>query len=445
MEPTRGEPAPAREVNNGAVRGRRVETPAVRSLLRVLERPQFTWVDGDTLVAGGGAAATITADGPGRFDAVREQAADVFERIEAPATLPESARPRLYGGVSFTDSHTAATSDTWAGFPGASFVLPAVQFTVTPETTWLTSTALGPSATATAAGRLERWERRIRALPKLEATGQPGIVELRYTPQRDHWREQVGAALERIHENTLEKVVLAQSLRATLERPAVPGDLLERLGESYPDCYRFLFAPAGGGTFFGATPERLVSRHGQTVETEALAGSIGRGDTDEEDENLAERLRTSEKNAHEHELVVESIRRQLSDVATDIRTGERAVRRLATVQHLVTPIRAELEGSPHVLELLEALHPTPAVGGLPPEAARRTIRETETFDRGWYAAPVGWFDGEGDGTFAVGIRSGLARDRDVTMFAGAGIVADSDPDREWDELQLKYGPVLDEL
>jgi len=119
---------------------------------------------------------------------------------------------------------------------------------------------------------------------------------------------------------------------------------------------------------------------------------------------------------------------------------------LATIQHLQTPIEATLEGDRHVLEIVEALHPTPAVGGgVPPDAAWETIRDAEPFDRGWYAAPVGWFDAAGDGEFAVALRSGVASDETVTLFAGNGIVADSDPDDEWDEVQLKFRPILDEL
>jgi len=138
-------------------------------------------------------------------------------------------------------------------------------------------------------------------------------------------------------------------------------------------------------------------------------GSTGRGDTPAEDEWLATELLESEKDGYEHEVVADAIREQLEPFASSVGTGDRSVRRLATVQHLRTPISAELAGDEHVLSLVEALHPTPAVGGLPPDAALETIRETETFDRGWYAAPVGWFDAPGNGTFAVAIRSALAR------------------------------------
>jgi menaquinone-specific isochorismate synthase len=199
------------------------------------------------------------------------------------------------------------------------------------------------------------------------------------------------------------------------------------------------------GSFLGATPERLVTVRGRTVETGALAGTTGRGDTPEEDEWLARELLGDEKNAHEHELVAGAIRDQLRPFAASVATGERRVRRLATVQHLETPITAELGTDEHVLSLVEALHPTPAVGGLPPDVALRTIRDTERFDRGWYAAPVGWFDAAGYGSFAVALRSAVAREDTATLFAGVGIVGDSDPDREWDEVDLKYRPMLDEL
>ena len=144
-------------------------------------------------------------------------------------------------------------------------------------------------------------------------------------------------------------------------------------------------------------------------------------------------------------MVVETIRDQLGPVSGEVRVADRRVRKLATIQHLWTPIEADLTDDGHVLSIVEALHPTPAVGGLPPEKALRTILDTESFDRGWYASPVGWFDADGDGTFAVGLRSAVTSGTSATLFAGNGIVADSDPDEEYEEVQLKYRPILDEL
>jgi menaquinone-specific isochorismate synthase len=457
MEPTRSERHSARANHNtGVVRSCPVESVSMRALLRALDRPRFAWADrpttdaetvGDSTltVAAGGAAATLTASGPDRFETVRARARALFDRLEGPDTLPHAARPRLCGGFSFTDRHDAETSDTWAGYHGAQFVLPAVQLSLTRDGPWLTTAAVGPGARETARRRLDTWRGRLAALPTFQSAASPGVHGLAYNPSRETWREQVGAVIDRIERGDLQKMVLAQSLTATLDCPTVASDVLARLADPYPDCYRFLFEPHRGGTFFGATPERLVTVRGDSVETEALAGSVGRGETAAADDRLAEQLQHSEKNTHEHALVVETIRDQLRERTTEIRTGDRTVRRLATVQHLRTPIRATLGRNEHVLSLVEALHPTPAVGGLPPDEALQTIRDTEAFDRGWYAAPVGWFDADGNGTFAVAIRSGIASEDTVTMFAGAGIVPDSDADREWEELQLKYRPILDEL
>ncbi|QLC34391.1 isochorismate synthase [Halarchaeum sp. CBA1220] len=418
----------------------RLPDASLSGLLRTLGKPNAVWTaPGEPTVTGYGAAAQVTAEGPARFAAVRERAGAVFESVDRPADAPAVARPRFLGGFAFHDGHSATAH--WAGFPTAAFVLPHVQVVTTPEATWLTVNAQGERASverveATITSVRERFDPEEHA-----ADPPPGVVSTARTTSRAEWRRQVEAATARIRAGDLEKVVLAQALDVTLDAAFSLPDALERLGETYPECFRFAFRPTDGATFFGASPERLVTRDGRELRTGALAATVGRGETPDDDQQLEADLRSSAKYRHEHEVVAERIREQLRGVASDVATGERSVRKLATVQHLFTPITGETDE--HVLSLAEALHPTPAVGGLPPDAALDVIRETETFDRGWYAAPVGWFDGSGDGTFAVALRSALARGEHVRPFAGAGIVADSDPDAEWAEVQLKYRPILD--
>ncbi len=426
-----------------AVRSCRVDAASPRDIVSALECPRLVWADGSERIVAGGAAATLTADGSERFSTVQQEATALLANVSADS---KPARPRLYGGFAFTDTHTDPGGENpWAGYPGAEFVLPAVQIVEADGETWLTTAATGPDSTQRAEARLRQYQETLVELPAVEPSGPPGITERSYEPPREDWQREIEEATARIRDGQLSKVVLAQALTAELASPVEPADVLGRLAESYPDCFQFLFEPADAGSFFGATPERLVSVDGTTFKTEALAGSIGRGETVEEDEWLASQLQESDKNTHEHEIVVETIQNQLDPFTSDITTGARQIRKLANVQHLQTPLQGTLDEEYHVLELVEALHPTPAVGGLPPEQALETIRETEVFDRGWYAAPIGWFDGDGNGTFSVAIRSALARERQATLFAGAGIVADSDPDEEWDELQLKYRPILDEL
>lgn len=443
MEPLRSEEAVPRKAGLVSRSGRLAAPPQPRTVLSAAAAPRTLWAaPGEATVVGSGAAATLTADGPDRFRAVRGAAEELFSVGDVHAgTL--AARPRLFGGFAFHDEHTA--EGAWDGYPAAEFVLPRVQVTYADDEAWLTVNAVEGDPEAVES-RLETERTRLAGLADEPVENPPGIRSRERTTSKAEWRESVTAATDRIDAGELRKVVLAQALEARLEGPLSVPDALTRLKGRYPDCVRFLFEPeAGGAGFFGATPEQLVSLRGRTVETGALAGTTGRGDTPKEDEWLAEELLADHKNTHEHDLVADAICEQLAPYASAIRTGERGVRRLATVQHIETPITAELAADEHVLTLVEALHPTPAVGGLPPDEALRTIRDTEPFERGWYAAPVGWFDAAGYGSFAVAIRSAIARGETATLFAGVGIVADSDPDREWEEVQLKYRPILDEL
>ena len=432
-----------------------IDEPAFAAAFDALSTPRTVWsAPGDALVIGGGAAATLTAAGGDRFASIRRATTELFESGDVHAGT-EAARPRVFGGFAFHEG--AADGDPWEAFPEARFVFPRVQLTIADNGAWLTVNAVGPDAGVDAvearlAREVDRFadladDGRPRAVDGRSARPpRPGIRESRRTTSREAWRDSVGAAVDRIADGDLRKVVLAQALEADLAADFPRAATLERLAEKYPDCHRYWFEPAAGDSaFFGATPERLVSLRGRTVETDALAGTTGRGETPSEDEWLARELLDDEKNVHEHELVAETVRDQLEPFAASVSASERRVRRLATVQHLHTPITAELDADRHVLELVEALHPTSAVGGLPPDRALATIRETEPFDRGWYAAPVGWVDAAGNGAFAVAIRSAVGSRRRATLFAGVGVVSDSDPDREWDEVQLKYRPILDEL
>jgi isochorismate synthases len=422
-----------------------IDTPAFRAAYRALPKRRTVWDSpGGPLTLGGGAAATVTASGTDRFNSVRTAAESLFDSSDVHAAT-EAAAPRLFGGFAFHE--VAEEGGLWDRFPDAEFILPDMQLTYTDDTVWLTVNATGSAATVSdVEDRLAVERDRLSGLTGEAASSRPGIESISRTTDRDAWRETVSEATTRIESGELNKVVLAQALEARLEANLDPAATLERLRARYPGCYVFCIDPDGGDpVFFGATPEQLVSVRGRTVKTTALAGTTGRGETPAEDEWLADELQNDPKNRHEHELVADAIQRQLQPYAASISTGPLEVRRLATVQHLQTPITVELETDEHVLTLAEALHPTPAVGGLPPDVALRTIRDTEPFDRGWYAAPVGWIDAAGNGTFGVALRSAVASCRQARLFAGVGIVTDSDPDREWDEIELKYQPILDTL
>ena len=214
-------------------------------------------------------------------------------------------------------------------------------------------------------------------------------------------------------------------------------DVLERLEERFPGCTRFAFW-RGDAAFLGATPELLISRRGTRVLSEALAGSTGHGD--------AARMLGSTKEREEHQLVVNAILAGLGPLCESLRSDpEPSIRELPNVLHMQTSIEGRLAEPTHILSLVQALHPTPAVGGVPTEDAIRWIVEHESLARGWYSAPVGWVDAAGDGEFVVALRSGLLRDGKAWVYAGAGIMADSDPDAEYAETELKMQALLGAL
>jgi salicylate biosynthesis isochorismate synthase len=213
--------------------------------------------------------------------------------------------------------------------------------------------------------------------------------------------------------------------------------VMSQLAVSAPESTLFAVS-RGPRTFVGATPERLVSLQGRELRTVAMAGSTRRAVEPDDDEALAKELLESDKEHEEHAVVVAMLRESLAPVVEDLYVGARPeVVRLRHVQHLVTPLSGRLRADADVLTLVERLHPTPAVGGTPRELALELIDEEEPHERGWYAGPLGWIDRHGDGEFVVALRSGVVHGREATLFAGCGIVADSDPDREWDESSAK--------
>jgi isochorismate synthase len=251
----------------------------------------------------------------------------------------------------------------------------------------------------------------------------------------------VVAALAAIGAGRLDKVVLAREAMVEADWPFPRAELLRRL-QRRPGGATFLYADGG---FVGASPELLVRRRGRVATSRPMAGTVPQGDGAAEAGGLA-RLTGSPKEAVEHRLVVDAVAEGLAKVADRVEVGKPEVVRLATVAHLATEITADLTGPlPTALELAGMLHPTPAVGGSPRDAALAAIAALEPFDRGRYAGPVGWVDRSGDGEWAVALRGATLEGRRAHLVAGAGIVPGSDPDAEWAETEHKLRAMLEVL
>lgn len=270
-------------------------------------------------------------------------------------------------------------------------------------------------------------------------------------PQISHLeRSQVEASvqglLEAIEAKALSKAVLAHKLDVTLPKGLHIPTVLQTLRQVHADCYLFATQNQQGQTFLGASPERLLSiRQGQLT-TEAIAGSAPRGNTPSEDARLAQGLLSSLKEQHEHQLVVDFISQQLEALGLKTqRSPFPCLLQLSNIQHLQTPIYAHLSNKLHALDLVAALHPTPAVAGVPRQQACEYIRRYELFERSLYAAPFGWIDHQGDSEFLVGIRSAQLDGTQARLYAGAGVVRGSNPKQELAEIELKLQALFSTL
>jgi isochorismate synthase len=407
----------------------------------------FCWEEPDRgfALAGIGSAAEIVSRGPRRFSDVAIDCARVLRnRLSAePADFPAGAGPVWVGGFAFDPA--GGTAAEWSSLPPALLVLPEVSLLRDAARTLITVNAVlepgdDPSSAVT------RVRRRVatldaEALPMLDPAPS-GQVRVASVADPGAFEAAVAEAVSRIRAGELQKVVLAREVRADAPRAHDPAAVFGALRELFPSCFCFCVGTPEAA-FLGASPELLVRRRGAGAQTVALAGSTRRSADPAVDDHLGEQLRLSAKNRSEHEIVVRRIERALRPHSVWVETGgEPILIRVANIQHLATPIHAQLADARSAVELAGVLHPTPAIGGEPREGALAAIPELEGMDRGWYAGAIGWMDAAEDGDFCVGIRSALLRDRTAHVFAGNGIVADSDPAEELAETELKLGALL---
>jgi len=352
--------------------------------------------------------------------------------------------PVLIGG--FVYDADIPKTDLWQGFAEGSFALPRLQLNFADGQNRLTfnvvvDSKLDPQIEVDNLTTL--WNKAISASNlNQEIPDKADEVKCEAALLVTEWKQIVHDAVAAITAGSFEKTVLARTIKITGPRPFNVKLALQRLSEFYPHAYVFA-VQRGAYCFLGATPERLVQLDYGLVKTTALAGTTRRGSNILEDTQLGEQLMSSEKDRREHNVVVQMIHNTLMPICIDIDFPDKPVLlQLSNVQHLYTPISGRLSSDKTLLDLVAMLHPTPAVCGLPRQPAQAYIRAHEKLDRGWYAGPIGWLDRRGDGEFAVALRSALVEDCQAFLFAGCGIVADSNPDSEYQETVFKLGAML---
>lgn len=409
---------------------------------------RFAWASADASLelAGAGSAAELFAWGTARFDSIRHDARALFAGARQANNSPPLARPRLFGGFAFR--HDFTPDNTWSIYSPAWFVLPHYQLARAQGETWLTINAQIPADESPAAmqkaleAALRTKISQLRAFRPRRDRQQSQLLEIDYPMSLAAWTRMIEEARNSIQAGELNKVVLARAAELRFDGAVQLLPILRYLAKHYGDCYRFLFEPRPRYAFYGASPELLAAVSGRQLHSMAMAGSIQRGATPAEDEQLGERLLQSAKERVEQQIVVDKICERLSPLAQFLDVQPLRLRKLRHIQHLHSPIHARLKAASGLLPLAKALHPTPALGGDPRHIALRMIQQLEPIPRGWYGAPVGWLDARLDGQFAVAIRSAVAQESRAWIYAGAGIVARSQAQAEWDETALKLRPML---
>ena len=432
------------------------------------DRERSVWLRPDQGVglAAIGRVEAIEPTGDDRFSAASAARAVLAARIRR-SVPPEAPAPVLVGGFSFTptgagnnDSSTPAENGgrsqhrvpTWRGFGDCQMVLPELTVIDREDGTWvLAATRVGPDGDEAAAEasldkKLEAFD--VEPLPPTPDPANSAAAAAD-CERDDDYEDLVSDAVASIGGGAFDKVVLARTL--SLGRDLDVVAVLDRLRRRNPACATFAFT-VGDSTFLGSTPEELVTLDGSRLHTTALAGTAPRGDTPRADERLAAGLLASAKNRSEHRFVVDGITEALTGLGlVDPAPAEPGLMRLSRVQHLHTPITAEVQrrrtgaSDMDVLRAAGALHPTAAVGGAPTSVALGFIAGRESFDRGWYAAPVGWCDLDGNGELGVALRCALTGPEGTHLFAGAGVVVDSEPSEELTETAYKLRALLDAI
>jgi len=407
----------------------------------------FCWEqpDREFALAALGVAYEVASRGEGRFEDVARGCLSLGEGaiVEEPAGLPAGAGPVWTGGFAFDPR--GAGSPPWSSFSPASMGLPEVSLCRQGEDAFLTANLIvvpGDDPDELAARAQARiGGLRDEPMPLLDPhpTGRAAIRSV--LPPSDY-EAAVMAATARIAASEMRKVVLAREVSVEAPGAHDAAAVFGALREEFPSCFCFCCGTPEAA-FLGASPELLIRRTGASASTVALAGSTRRSSDPAVDDHLGEQLLRSDKDRREQRIVTERIARTLRPHAVWVeRAPEPELVKVANIQHLATPLVAQLAEPRSAVELAGLLHPTPAVGGEPSGEALAAIAELEGMDRGWYAGPVGWMDATEDGEFCVALRSALLRDREARLFAGAGIVAGSDPAAELAETEVKLEALL---
>jgi isochorismate synthase len=419
--------------------------------LRIFPRDMgFLWRSPNGIQgAGGGSAFRIDADGADRATRLRRVVTAFFERVclRADPLIETPPIPILFGGLPFVPD--VVDMEPWQEFRTGTFSLPR-WFYLRTRTEAHIRLAVTRDELARPGAIDELVESMRETLTAIETESPTSVIERHDIPRRavhtisrGDWNKYIGEIKKAIATGDFAKIVAARRCVIDLPKPIEDTSFMARLFAAYPGCTHFAFR-RGASTFMGATPETLFLKHGDQLKTHALAGTRRIEDDPSFDSSRdMETLKSSGKDLHEHRFVVENICDALRPFSRSVTCpSEPEARRVRHLVHLQTPISAQLKPGVNPFDLVGALHPTPAVGGFPTKEAAAWLHANEVLERGWYTGTIGWIDSALNAEFAVAIRCGVLTPQRAHVYAGAGIVMESDADAEYNETGAKLQPIL---
>ncbi|RWZ54857.1 isochorismate synthase [Halobacillus fulvus] len=442
-------------------RARKQETPQLVSVVdhispqdpfhflyagRAIDQHRSFWksADEDFTMVGIGSARKLYSSSAKRFDDIQTLWTTITSKAVTYDEFGEKGTGIVsLGGFSFDPEQTSTRP--WESFSDSQMTIPAFLLTNKDGTSYLTTNLFiyPEDHTQQIIHQIEEQQDMLLSESPWDVDLPVRTGEKEIAPEA--WKESVRKATEDIKNGSLDKVVLARELRVIFKEPVRVEAVLKALADMQKNSYIFAFE-SEGDYFIGATPERLAKLDQQQLVSTCLAGTVPRGKTEEEDERFGQELLYDPKNRQEHQFVVEMIREAVEACCHDVQIPDKPVLYpLRNLQHLYTPVTAVLNPGYTLLEVVEKLHPTPALGGLPQKESVQYIRSHEILNRGWYAGPIGWIDDRDNGEFAVAIRSALIQGSEASLFAGCGVVEDSDPEAEYEETAVKLKPMLSVL
>lgn len=413
--------------------------------MKKFNKNRIFWSDPteDFYIVGMGEAVEISRD-KSRFETTKEQWSYYVENAFISNKYKEPGTGLFaLGGFSFDPKKES--TELWDEYDQSQFTIPEYSCTKVNGKYYFTSTLIATDFETAFEQDTRRWDTQEQLLTDSVEVPSQAKVQSKDDVNPEQWLASVKQAIKELKTKESNKIVLARELRLKLDKKVEIAPYLKSLLDMQTNSFVFAFEK-GEDCFIGASPERLVKVSGNRMLSTCLAGTAPRGQTKEDDEKIKQDLFHDQKNRNEHQHVVQFIHDNIKGYCSEVDIpDEPVVYPLKNLHHLYTPVKATLKEDVDIFDIIKQLHPTPALGGTPQEDSLQFIRDNESLDRGWYGAPIGWLDSNQNAEFAVAIRSGLIHDDEISLFAGCGIMKDSDAELEYEETKTKFLTMLSVL